>query len=346
MVNRNGVLSHGGPLTASSTCDRRCVCRHDREGAPGPTVECRCKWYPAELSRYFGLSADGTTFFMGGSHNGEVGALLALDLVTGSETVLASDAKYDVEDAFVHPSPEQFKPSRSIKISSNGEYWIQVSPPILPPRKLRGGDFTVLHPPYESPIIFSGNLGRRDLEDRTWIVSYENDDGPTHHYLYDRAAKTATLLFSERPALDDFQAREDEADLVSIPRWSGNSWLSDASRRFARLRASDDLLRSWRAPVTGPLGLSRHGPVARQPWLRRAAGQLPRLHGLRQEVRPCRLQRMGRQNARRSDRRRRLAHQRRHRRPAQGRDRRRFLWRLFYAGGSYTYSGCFCRRRE
>ncbi|MDY6940608.1 MAG: S9 family peptidase, partial [Cyanobacteriota bacterium] len=46
-------------------------------------------------------------------------------------------------------------------------------------------------------------LVSRDLEETTWLVSYLTDDGPTYYYTYDRSSKTATLLFSDRPELED-----------------------------------------------------------------------------------------------------------------------------------------------
>ena len=53
-------------------------------------------------------------------------------------------------------------------------------------------------------------------------------------------------------------------------------------------------------------GFNPHAPVARQPRLRGAQRQLPRLDRLRQEVRQRRQQRVGRQDARRPARRRRI----------------------------------------
>jgi dipeptidyl aminopeptidase/acylaminoacyl peptidase len=70
--------------------------------------------------------------------------------------------------------------------------------------KSSSGEFTLLHPPWESPIVFSAELGRRDLSNRYWVVSYESDERPTRHYLYDRTSKKATLLFSEAPQLENF----------------------------------------------------------------------------------------------------------------------------------------------
>src|SRR5690606_3756199 len=42
----------------------------------------------------------------------------------------------------------------------------------------------------------------RDHADKTWVVSYTSDKVPTRYYLYDRATKQGSFLFSSRPELD------------------------------------------------------------------------------------------------------------------------------------------------
>jgi dipeptidyl aminopeptidase/acylaminoacyl peptidase len=207
MVNRNGGAQSwwvaDGQLNVRMAATFAGTLVRERQGRPWKVAR---KWYPAEFSRYIGLSADGMTFFMSASHDGEAGALLALDLATGNETVMASDPEYDIEDAFVRPITGDVQ---AVAVYKEKLEWQVLDASVAPDFEvlaaLRTSEFTVLHPPYESPIIFSSGLGRRDLEDRKWIVSYESDASPTQHYIYDRASKTATFLFSEQPALDAFR---------------------------------------------------------------------------------------------------------------------------------------------
>jgi dipeptidyl aminopeptidase/acylaminoacyl peptidase len=42
----------------------------------------------------------------------------------------------------------------------------------------------------------------RTLDDRAWIVAYEVDDGPVRYFLYDRVAREASFLFTNRAALE------------------------------------------------------------------------------------------------------------------------------------------------
>jgi hypothetical protein len=50
------------------------------------------------------FSADGKTLFIVGSHDANTQRLIALDLASGEETVLAEDAQYDVGGTLVHPT--------------------------------------------------------------------------------------------------------------------------------------------------------------------------------------------------------------------------------------------------
>ena len=94
----------GGSPTATQRARSLCRRRHHRERASGTTVARRPQVASRRIWRMLrSLSPDGQTFFMTGAYNGEVGALMAVDLATGNETVMATDPKYDVENAFVHP---------------------------------------------------------------------------------------------------------------------------------------------------------------------------------------------------------------------------------------------------
>ncbi len=63
------------------------------------------------------------------------------------------------------------------------------------------------------------NNNRRDLSDGHWIVSFESDLGSTHHFVYDRATKSANFLFSEQPQLD--RARLAAMQPIKIPARDG-----------------------------------------------------------------------------------------------------------------------------
>ena len=57
-------------------------------------------------------------------------------------------------------------------------------------KKVRSGDIATISP---------------DLDDNKWIVGFVSDDAPEYRYVYDRATKQATLLFSNRQQLEKYQ---------------------------------------------------------------------------------------------------------------------------------------------
>lgn len=206
MVNRNGGAqswwSADDQLNVRVAAAFAGTLVRERQGRPWRVAR---KWHPAEHSRYIGLSADGRTFFMTGAHEGKSSALLAVNLDTGDETAVVTDPKYDIEDAFVHPLTRELQAAAIYRDKLEWQVLDQsIAADFAAIAKLPGGEFSVLHPPYESPIIFSRSLGRRDLSDRFWVVSCESDGGPIRHYLYDRNSQSATFLFSEQPGLETY----------------------------------------------------------------------------------------------------------------------------------------------
>lgn len=164
------------------------------------------RWQLGEPARLIGFSKDGKSVYVRGiadRDSGDIGGLLAVDIASGKETVIAQEAKYDVDDVFVHPITREIQAVAVYKEKLEWQVLDQsIAEDFAVLAKIQRGELTVIHPPYESLILPSRSLGRRDLQDKTWIVSYGNHDGSIYHYAYDRASKTAALLFSERPKLE------------------------------------------------------------------------------------------------------------------------------------------------
>jgi dipeptidyl aminopeptidase/acylaminoacyl peptidase len=160
-------------------------------------------WQTGEPGRFIGFSLDEKTFYMCGSPDGDVGALLAVDVASGEQKIIAQDPKYDVEDVFVDPISREVQAVAFFKDKLEWQVIDQsVAEDFAALKKVREGQFSVIHPPYESPILFSKSLGRTDLQNKMWIVSYESDEGSIYYYAYDRESKTSRLLFNERPVLE------------------------------------------------------------------------------------------------------------------------------------------------
>lgn len=146
-------------------------------------------WGPDDQGYAVGFSADSRTLYLAGSHDANTQRLIALDLATREETVVAEDPQYDLDRVLRHPTE---KTLQAVSFYRDRAEW-QVLDPMLE------ADFVALK--QARPGEF--NVVSRTLDDRRWIVAYVTDDGPIYYTDYDRETQTSTLLFSNNPELED-----------------------------------------------------------------------------------------------------------------------------------------------
>jgi len=146
-------------------------------------------WGPDEEGEIVGFAADGNRLYVIGNHDANANGLMAIDLTTRGETVMAADGQYDVMDVLEHPSKGTIE---AVSVYKQREEWQVLSESVAADfdaiAKVRRGDYSIIS---------------RNLADNCWLVAYETDDGPVYYYAYDRASKSSTLLFSDRPQLED-----------------------------------------------------------------------------------------------------------------------------------------------
>lgn len=134
------------------------------------------------------FSADNKTLYLVGSHDANAERLIALDLATGKETVVAEDSQYDVGGTFIHPLTRVVQ---AVSFYKDKLAWQVLDESVAADfdalAQVRRGEFQV---------------GSRTLADDTWLVSYLTDDGPVYYYAYDRRTQDSTLLFSHQPKLE------------------------------------------------------------------------------------------------------------------------------------------------
>ncbi|MGK7948223.1 MAG: alpha/beta fold hydrolase [Xenococcaceae cyanobacterium] len=146
-------------------------------------------WGPDDEGGALGFSADDNTLYMIGTHDANAQRLIALDLATKEETIIAEDKQYDVGGVLTHPTKRHIQ---AVSFYKDKLYWQILDRDIAE-------DFAAIakiHPGEYS-------LVSRDLADTKWIVVYLTDDGPVYYYLYDRQSKSGQLLFSNQPKLEN-----------------------------------------------------------------------------------------------------------------------------------------------
>jgi len=138
-----------------------------------------------------GFDEAGTSLYVRDGRGRDTAALKLLDLSTGELRLLAEDAEADVGGVMRHPT-EKHPQAATFEYTRRRRQILDESV---------ADDFAYL----ETVDRGGGDLGvaGRTLDDDQWIVSYGRDDGPARYYLYDRASKEASFLFTDRGELED-----------------------------------------------------------------------------------------------------------------------------------------------
>ncbi len=158
----------------------------------------------ADASQPIAVDAAGTTLYMTDNRGRDTAALMAVDLESGKETLLLEDPVADVVPSLlVHPKTGRVQTA----VSYYGRLRRYFLDPTLVP------DFEYLRTVHPGDIGVPGSFGR-SLDDRVWLVAFM-DGGPTRYYLYNRAARRATFLFTEYGALDAYSLGRRHLEVVT-----------------------------------------------------------------------------------------------------------------------------------
>lgn len=146
-------------------------------------------WGPDDDGGAVGFGIDDNTLYIIGSHDANTQRLLTLDLTTREENIIAADEEYDVSGTLFHPTARRIEAVAFYKDKVEWQILDEaIAEDFATLGKVRAGEYSVVS---------------RDLDNQNWIVAYLTDDGPVYYYLYHRESKSATLLFSNKPELED-----------------------------------------------------------------------------------------------------------------------------------------------
>jgi dipeptidyl aminopeptidase/acylaminoacyl peptidase len=159
-----------------------------RDDASSPWREL-LRWGPDEtFGGVASFTPDDRGVWLISSVGANASRLIELDLATGDQAVIAEDPHYDVGGILQHPRTHALEAVHFVR--ARGE-WSVLDPAVAEDfellAKVRPGDWSVMS---------------RDLEDRRWVVGYVEDAAPVHYYVWDRARREASLLFTNRPRLE------------------------------------------------------------------------------------------------------------------------------------------------
>lgn len=121
--------------------------------------------------------------------------LIAVDVLSGSEQVVAEDPRWDI--GAVIQDPETLDPQAIVYARARDEWvWLDA-----------GMEAEVAVARDAIRVCAGGTadgefaLGRSERTDRIWLIPVMPSDGPTRYYIYDRETRQARLLFAHKPEL-------------------------------------------------------------------------------------------------------------------------------------------------
>lgn len=140
--------------------------------------------YQADVIQF---SKDEKTVYTFDSRNRNTGALIAHNLDTGKETVIAEHPTSSITNTLIDSDTLQIQ---AYQTYTDRAQWNIIDPAIKDDfdtiAKLHRGDF---------------NIVSRSNDQQTWIILFTEDTGPAVWYSYDRKTKEGKKLFYSRPEL-------------------------------------------------------------------------------------------------------------------------------------------------
>jgi len=131
-----------------------------------------------------GFDKSGNVLYMTDSRDRNTGALFSIDLTTGEKKLIAEHPRADAGRVLSHPTENTIE---AVSFDYLRDEWTILDDSVA-------GDFQYLRTVADGDI----QVTSRTLADDWWTVAFLMDDGPIRFYLYDRKAKNAKFLFTNR----------------------------------------------------------------------------------------------------------------------------------------------------
>ena len=193
-----------------------------------------------------GFDKTGQHVYLMDSRGRDTAAVFSQDLTSGAKRLLAEDARADAEGVLTHPRE---KTIQAVAFNYDRVRWQTLENDTAADLKylqsVTDGELSVLS---------------RTTDDTRWVVAYVKDDGPVRYYVYDRPARMAKFLFTNRPALE--AARLAHMHPVEIKARDGLTLVS-----YLTLPLWTDPDNDGRPDAPVPMVLDVHGgPWGRDAW--------------------------------------------------------------------------------
>jgi dipeptidyl aminopeptidase/acylaminoacyl peptidase len=201
------------------------------------------KFDDMETSGPYSLNAAGDKLFMLDSSGADKAKLYSIDLQTKQSSLIGGNDKADISGVILHPETMEVQAySYEYDITKIDVVDSAIKEDIDYLTKLSTGDL---------------NIVSRSLDDKVWIVGYDNDDKPFSYYKYDKDAKQAEFLFTHNAELAKYKLNKMHPLIIKAR--DGLEMVS-----YLTLPAGIELDGAFKASQPKPMVLYVHGgPVAR-----------------------------------------------------------------------------------
>ncbi|GCE25608.1 peptidase S9 [Dictyobacter alpinus] len=136
------------------------------------------------------FTPDGQSIYLQDSREANAGRLVALNLTTNEQSIIAEDPQYDVGEIMANPDTYEIQ---AVAFNKDRVEWQILDPSIQLDfdriREIHQGDFSIVS---------------RDNADENWVVAFIADNGPVPYYVYHRKEQSAEFLFVNMPALSNY----------------------------------------------------------------------------------------------------------------------------------------------
>lgn len=143
---------------------------------------------PEEILEFAGFTADGKAAFLKSSIGVDTARIVRRELGGTAETIVAASDQADADSVLMHPRKHIIE---AVAFAPDRRRWTIVDPTVKDDfagiAALQDGDLSIIS---------------RDDKDSTWLVAFTSDRGPVRYYVWDRAAKKGTFLFTAQPKLE------------------------------------------------------------------------------------------------------------------------------------------------
>ncbi|HVQ09436.1 MAG TPA: S9 family peptidase [Allosphingosinicella sp.] len=148
-------------------------------------------WGPDEHGHPLFFSADGDTLYLIGNHDAETNRLIAFDMKSGDETVVADDPEYDIVSALQDPVTGV---AQAAIVSAERSRTITLDPRVADDlaaiREAVGESFRVFN---------------RSNDGRVWLLSSISDRRPPACYVYESKERRTSLAIDDYAEFDRYE---------------------------------------------------------------------------------------------------------------------------------------------